>query len=85
MDKLIKQIVKNTLENWDLTDLVYGTVLNNDPLLVKYKEGLNLESVNLVKTSLTPELAIGDKLVMLRVNRGQKFLILGKAVEEWLT
>ncbi len=81
MVTLIKQLVQNVLNNWGLTDYVPGTVLSVSPMYVYINEQLTLNPVNLLCTSETPELASGDKVVMLKVLRGQLYIIIGKAVE----
>ncbi len=81
MNELIKQIVKNMLNSWQLTDYRPGTVISIDPLQVQIDENLILEPVNMLLTSESPSLSVDDKIVMLRCLRGQKYIVLGKAVE----
>ena len=81
MDELIKRITQNVLTHWGLTEYASGTVISTDPLNVQLNESIVLEPINLLKTSETPELNLEDKLIMLRVLRGQKYIILGKAVK----
>lgn len=80
MDKLIKMIAQNILDNWGLTDYVSGTVLGVNPIKVKLNEKIILEPINLILTEELPLLRVGDKLVMLSVCRKQKYIILGKVV-----
>jgi len=77
---MVKRIVQNVLEAYQLTDYAPGTVLSIAPLRVQLNEKIILEPINLLCTSETPTLAEGDKVIMLKVQRGQKYIILGKAV-----
>jgi len=81
MATTIKRIVQNVLENWALTDYAAGTIVSASPLRVQLNQKVVLEPINLLATSETPVLAAGDKVVMLRTQRGQKYIILGKVVE----
>ena len=81
MNELIKQIVKNMLNSWQLTEYRPGTVISSDPLQVQIDENLIIEPVNMLLTSESPSLSVDDKIVMLRCLRGQKYIVLGKAVE----
>lgn len=81
MERLIKEIVQNTLANWDLTDYAAGIVEDVSPLRIRLNERLMLEPINIVLTSETPLLYPGDRVVMLRTSRGQKYIVLGKAVD----
>ena len=40
MNELIKQIVKNMLNSWQLTDYRPGTVISTDPLQIRVNENL---------------------------------------------
>ena len=80
MNELIKQIVKNMLNSWQLTDYRPGTVISTDPFQIRVNENLILESVNILLTSESPSMSVGDKVIMLRCLRGQKYIVLGKAV-----
>ena len=76
----IQCVVQNILNHWGLTDYVPGVVTASSPLSVKIDDRLSLKEGNLILTAALGELAPGDKVVMLRVLRGQKYIILAKAV-----
>ncbi len=76
----IKDVVQNILNHWGLTDYATGIVAGLDPLCIKIDDRLYLQGENVVRTTALGELAAGDKLVMLRVLRGQKYILLSKVV-----
>jgi uncharacterized protein with PhoU and TrkA domain len=81
MIEQIKQIVKNVLENEKLTEYISGTVSSVSPLIIRVNQKLELPESVIIKTSLVSNnLEINDKLIMLRVERGQKYIILSKVV-----
>lgn len=76
----IRLVVQNILNHWDLTDYSAGTVMSTAPLRIRVNERLVLEPVNLIAACDMATLAVGDKVVLLKVMRGQKYIILAKAV-----
>lgn len=81
MIEQIKQIVKNVLENEKLTEYMSGTVLSVNPLSVRINQKLVLPESVIIKTSLVSDnLVVNDKLIMLRVEKGQNYIILSKVV-----
>ena len=81
MYELIKRIVQNVLDNWDLTDYVAGSVVKLSPLSVRISDRLILMPANLIPAVDTSTLIVGDRLILLRVQRGQKYIILSKEVD----
>ncbi|MEG0875217.1 MAG: DUF2577 family protein [Clostridiales bacterium] len=82
MIEAMKELVQNTLNHWGLTDYTVGLVTSVSPLQVKIGDGLLLFKDNLILTQGLGALAENDKLTMLRVLRGQKYILLSKVVEK---
>ena len=80
MIETIRAVVQNILTHWDLTEYCAGTVLCVDPLQVRISDRLILTARHLILTFDPATLAAGDKLVLLKVLRGQKYILLAKAV-----
>lgn len=80
MIKTIRSAVEEVLNHWQLTDYVPAVVDEVAPLRLKLREDLFLAEDNLIFAGAIESLAIGDRLVLLRVLRGQKYLVLSKAV-----
>lgn len=76
----IKEVVQNVLNHWGLTDYVLGTVDQTAPLRIKIDDRLYLTGENVLKTTALGTVVSGDKIIMLRVLRGQKFILLSKVV-----
>lgn len=76
----IKEVVQNVLNHWGLTDYVLGTVDQTAPLRIKIDDRLYLSGENVLKTTALGTVVSGDKIIMLRVLRGQKFILLSKVV-----
>jgi hypothetical protein len=80
----IKTIIVNLLENMKLTDVSYGEINTINPLSIKIDQKLIIPNECLILTSTVGLLNniedIGDKVTMLRVDKGQKYIILSKVV-----
>lgn len=76
----IKEVVQNVLNHWGLTDYVLGTVDQTAPLRIKIDDRLYLSGENVLTTTALGAVASGDKIIMLRVLRGQKYILLSKVV-----
>lgn len=92
----IQQIVENNINNMRLTDYVYGEVTSISPLKIKIDQKLELTSSVIILTFPVVEkkiniagigevviiegLSVGDRVIMLRVEKGQKFIVLSKVV-----
>lgn len=81
MIETMRAVVQNILNHWDLTDYCAGTVEALEPLQVRLNDRLLLEAANLIAACEMDNLQLGDKLVLLKVLRGQKYIVLSKAVE----
>ena len=91
--EMIKEIASDTIESNKLSDVFYGTVINILPLSIKINEKLTLpESVLVLHSSVKEKiiiigevdytinsgLQINDKVMLLRTQNGQQFIIIDK-------
>lgn len=81
MIDIIKKVVKNYMNNADLTTMQYGTVVNNSPIQIQI-EKLIIPSTKIVVPSVFAKvgisLKVGDKVLLLRQHGGQLFFVLDK-------
>lgn len=88
----IHLIVKQTLDAMKLTDYVAGTVVATNPLSISLSANMPpipAEAIILTDSvkkrivdgvEVQSDLAVGDAVTMLRVSRGQQFIVLSKVV-----
>ncbi len=83
----VKQAAKEAVDASKPVTVSFGTVTAVSPLTVKVSDKLTLTgSVLAVTAALTDDagdiaLALGDKLVLLRVQGGQKYIAVDRVVE----
>lgn len=80
---VIKTIVQNTLKSTAFCDVCYGRVVSIDPLKIEIDPAMQpLEEQSFILTEDVQErgIEVEDKLIMLRVGNGTKFLILSHVV-----
>ncbi len=77
---VIQQIVQETVQAMKLTDKATGTVLSIAPLSVQ--TDISMQPIPAAALTLTDtvwgKLAAGDRVLMLRVQNGQQYIILSK-------
>ncbi|NBH72210.1 DUF2577 domain-containing protein [Clostridiaceae bacterium] len=77
---VIQRIVQETVAAMKLTDKAAGTVISISPL--KVLPDLNAQQIPdaalLLTDSVRGRLAVGDKVLMLRVQGGNQYIILSK-------
>ncbi len=77
---VIQQIVQETIRAMKLTDKATGTVLSVTPLSVQ--TDISIKPIPAAALTLTDtvrgRLATGDRVLMLRVQNGQQYIILSK-------
>lgn len=82
MVDLIKRIVESILEAKKLTDKAIGTVQTVSPININLENNnrldLDEDDVIFLSTVNPDYLEVGDRLLMLRVNNGQEFIVLDK-------
>lgn len=75
----IKAISKNTYESMSPPKMTVGRINTLDPLEIKVDEKLYLKTAQLILLESAGELSEGDRVIMLRVQKGQNYIILGRA------
>lgn len=74
----IKQVAVNAVEAKKPVNILFGKVSSTSPLVVRLSADQIYSQEFLVTLNPTPIFQIGDVLVLIRIQGGQKFLILGK-------
>ena len=95
MINLIKKAAKDAIEASNPVSILYGEVLESDPLKILVDQRFTLTKSFLIQTDSTTELSLtingaqytlrpplqaGDKVVLVRMQGGQKYLVLDKVV-----
>ena len=75
-----QMIVQESIQAMKLTDKATGTVLSTAPLSVRTDMAMQAipAAALLITDPVRGELAAGDKVLMLRVQNGQQYIILSK-------
>ncbi|WP_025950465.1 DUF2577 domain-containing protein [Geobacillus thermocatenulatus] len=79
---LIKNVAVKAVEATNPVDVLFGTVVSESPLEVQIHQKLKLTEEFLVITERVTQanLKRADKVVLLRVQGGQQFIVLDKVV-----
>lgn len=77
----IKRIAINAVAATKPVEIIYGIVVSVEPLLIKLSQNQIYPKDYFVISSGGGSFAIGDILILLRVQGGQQFLIYGKKGE----
>ena len=79
---VVNQIVQNNLAAQQLTDLVIGTVTQKEPLEIQISPDMPPfpKEVLLLTETVNNHLKKDDKVLMLRVMKGQQFIVLSHVV-----
>lgn len=81
MNESIKRIALKAFEASNPVNVLFGTVTKANPLEVEIHQKLRLSKEFLVETKRDgTSLVVGDKIVLLRVQGGQQFIVLDKVV-----
>lgn len=76
---LIKKIAVDAINASKPTTICFGSVTSINPLSIRINQLIELSSATLIQTSTVKDkLAIGDEVIMLRQQGGQKYLVLDK-------
>lgn len=78
MQGMIKHIALNAVESSKPVGLFFGTVIATDPLEVQVEQKMTLEADFLIIASAVQSLAKSDKVILLRVQGGQQYVVLDK-------
>lgn len=80
--KTIREISITSMEATKPVALVFGNVINKEPIEINIDQKLTLTSAELACCDLSETvLELGDTLALLRQQGGQKYLIINKVVE----
>lgn len=78
---LIKQASIEAVNATNPVKLVFGTVWDTENLLINIEQKLNLTKEHLILTNtLHNTFTVGDKVLLLQMQGGQKYVILDKVV-----
>lgn len=81
MIDVIKKIIKNYMNNADLSTMLYGTVVQASPIQIQV-EKLIIPSTKIIVPSIFKKVEIslktGDKVLLLKQQGGQLFFVLDK-------
>ncbi|WP_028988023.1 DUF2577 domain-containing protein [Thermicanus aegyptius] len=80
MLNIIKQAALDALEAGQPVAVMFGAVTKTNPLEVNVDQRFTLSEDFLMQTNTAKYLQAGDKVVLLRIQGGQKYLILDKVV-----
>lgn len=77
---VIQQIVQNTIEAMKLTDKATGTVLSASPISIQTDVTMQTipAAALLMTDAVRGRLTAGDQVLMLRVQKGNQYIILSK-------
>lgn len=78
----IKQIVVDTVEASSPVTVMFGTITKLNPLEVNVDQRFTLPADFLVltETATLKKKEVGDRLILLRIQGGQQFVVLDKVV-----
>lgn len=82
MVDLIKATALKAVEASNPVNILFGTVINASPMEIEIHQKLKLtkEFLVMTETSIRTGLKKGDKVVLLRVQGGQQFVVLDRVV-----
>lgn len=76
---LIKQIAVDAINASKPTTICFGDVVSINPLSIRINQLLTLTPSTLIMTSTVKgKLAVGDEVILIRQQGGQKYLVLDK-------
>jgi hypothetical protein len=76
---LIKKVALDAFHASKPTAICFGTVTATNPLSIRISQLLELSSPTLIPTSAVKDkLAVGDEVILIRQQGGQKYLVLDK-------
>lgn len=74
----VKKSALEAIEAAKPVNVVYGKVTSVSPLIINIEQKLNLSEAQLVLTRSASELVTGDSVILLRVQGGQKYVVLDR-------
>ena len=85
LNNLIKKTAMDAISSSKPVAVVFGKVLSTSPLQVKVEQKFTLSSKFLVKTSSCKDIRVNDEVILLRMQGGQKFIVIDKVIKWYLT
>lgn len=79
---LLKRVALEAVDASKPTVVLYGTVSGITPLTIYLEQKRTITRGFLVVTDKAKNLAVGDKVVMIRMQGGQKYIIMDKVVSD---
>lgn len=76
---LIKKIAVEAIQASKPTTILFGDVTSVSPLRIRINQLLELSPATLIQTTAVKDkLAVGDEVILIRQQGGQKYLVLDK-------
>lgn len=76
---LIKKIAIDAINASKPTTMCFGNVTSINPLSIRINQLIELSTATLIQTSTVKDkLAVGDEVILIRQQGGQKYLVLDK-------
>jgi len=79
---LLKRVALEAVDASKPTVVLYGTVSGIAPLTIYLEQKRTITRGFLVVTDKVKNLVVGDKVVMIRMQGGQKYIIMDKVVSD---
>ncbi|WOO35411.1 DUF2577 domain-containing protein [Anaerocolumna sp. AGMB13020] len=79
---LLKRVALEAVDASKPTVVLYGTVSGINPLTIYLEQKRTITRGFLVVTDKVKNLVVGDKVVMIRMQGGQKYIIMDKVVSD---
>lgn len=80
--QLLKRIALEAVEASKPTVVLFGTVSGINPLSVYLEQKRTITKNFLIITDKAKDLAVGDGVIMVRMQGGQKYIIIDKVVDD---
>lgn len=81
LNQVIKQVAMAAVEASYPVAVMSGSIVNTNPLEVRVEQRFSLSADFLIVPESLKDLKQGDKLILLRVQGGQQFVLLDKVVD----
>lgn len=75
---VVKKAAVEAVEATKPVNLCYGKVLSASPPKVDVEQKMHLGKNQLILLDMQPDLAAGDEVVLVRMQGGQKYLVVGR-------
>jgi hypothetical protein len=79
---LLKKVALEAVEASKPTVVLFGTVSSINPLSIYLEQKRTITKAFLIVTDKVKTLAVGDKVVMIRMQGGQKYIVIDKVVDD---